>query len=162
MLLDAVVRVLLDEDRDDEVIEVTQSLSQEWPAADAAGRLARAWVAYRRHDIRLLPTLSAVIEDTGRWGMRLYEAEAVELAAVRLSPDKPSVAAEVLEAVDTARRDIGLHWRPSYHRAAVAHAHVTLRTLLAPERLAEARKRGAASTLSAAIALARPDMLDAE
>lgn len=149
MLLDSVVRVLLDEDRDDEVIELTQSLSEHWPAAYTAGRLARAWVAYRRDDdSRLVPVLSSVLEDTGRWGIRLYEADAVELAAVRLSGDKPAVAAELLEAVDTARRDIGLHWRPSYQRAAVARAHATVRGLLAPERLTKARTLGAASTLA--------------
>jgi hypothetical protein len=154
MHLDAVVRMLLDEDRDDEVMELTQPLGEDWPAAYVAGRLARAWVAYRRNDASLASILSAVIEDAARWGMCLYETEAVELAAVCLSADDPAVAAELLEAVDAARRDIGLQWRPSYHRTAVAHAHATLRTLLGPERLATSRSRGAASTLAASAASA--------
>jgi hypothetical protein len=154
LLIDVVVRLLLDEERDDEVIELTQSLGRDSPAAYVAGRLARAWVAYRRDHSSFASTLSQVIEDTGHWGMRLHEAEAVELAAVRLCADQPAVTAELLEAVDTARRDIGLHWRPSYQRAAVERAHATVRGLLAPERLSEARRWGGASTLVASAASA--------
>ncbi len=132
------------------------------PAAYVAGRLARAWVAYRRGVVSPEPTLSPVIQDADRWGMRLYEAEAVELAAVHLSTDQPVVAAELLAAVEAARRNIGLHWRPSYQRTAVDRADETVRGLLAPEHLAEARVRGAASTLAASAASAVYHLTGAE
>jgi len=161
LVVDSLLRVLLDEDRDDEVLTLTEQLRDVWPATTLSGRLARAWVAYRRSDASLIPTLSSVIADADRWGLALYEAEAIELAAAHVAAVEPAAAVELLEAVAAARRSMGLRWRSGYHRVAVAGGQATARDLLDAESLAGARTRGAASTLPKAAASAIRHLADA-
>ena len=100
---DVLVRALLSDDRDVDVVAWAEQVPESWPWAHAAAMLARAWAAHRRNEPCTATVLRTVIVDTARLGLQLYETEALELAAAHVAVSQPEAAATLLGAAATAR-----------------------------------------------------------
>jgi predicted ATPase/class 3 adenylate cyclase len=148
------VRALLSDERDDDVVAWAERVPESWPWAHAAAMLARAWAASRRNESYTDTVLRTVISDTARFGLQLYETEALELAAAQLAVAEPEGAATLLGAAGATREHIGLRWRYPYHQRAVTIAAGACGQALGQAALAAARERGAAGGLPGAATLA--------
>ena len=124
---DVLVRALLSDDRDVDVVAWAEQVPESWPWAHAAAMLARAWAAHRRNEPCTATVLRLVIVDTARLGLQLYETEALELAAAHVAVSQPEAAAAVLGAAATARDHMGLRWRYPYPRSRGDNRHCHLR-----------------------------------
>jgi predicted ATPase/class 3 adenylate cyclase len=159
---DVLVRALLSEERDEDVVVWAERVPDSWPAAHAAAMLARAWAAYRRNEPCTAAVLRRVLADTARLGLQLYETEALELGAAYLADDQPEAAATLLGAAAAARQHMGLRWRYPYHERAVTIAATRCEEALGPASLAAVRERGVAGGSATGVALATALLADGE
>jgi len=159
---DVIVRVLLSEHRDDDVVAWAEQIPDSWAWAHTAGRLARAWVAHQRGVTSTAAMLRNVIADAVHLGLNMYTTEALELAAAHTAPDHPEAAATLLGATAATRQRISLAWRYPYHEQAVTIATSRCEQALTPTVATAARARGAAQEMTATITLATAVLTDPE
>jgi hypothetical protein len=154
------MRAFLSERRDNDVVSWAEQIPEPWTWAHTAGTLARAWLAYQRDEPSTAATLlRSVIADAVSFGLRIYAAEALELAAALTSWDQPEAAATLLGATAAARQQMGLLWRYPYHEQAVTIA-AGCDQALSPTVLTAARERGVDEGFAAAVAPATALLAD--
>jgi hypothetical protein len=159
---DVLVRALLSDDRDDDVVAWAGQVPESWPWAHAAAMLARAWTAHRRNESCTAAVLRSVIIDTARHGLDLYTTEAVDVAAAYLADDEPAAAATLLSAATASREHMRLRWRYPYHEQSVTVATARCEEALEPASLAAAQERGVTGGTASAVALATALLADRE
>ena len=113
---DALLRLLLDAGRDDELARWVAEIPTTWPAAHLAGQLALAWKAQRGAEPGALARAASVLERSHELGIALYQVEALDLIAAHLATTDTRTASRLLASSAAARRAMGLRGRFRYHQ----------------------------------------------